>query len=498
MLKSRRFFSLPGALGVSGCMALALTACKTPDNKPAETPATVEAPAPAPKAEETSKIPGGRRIINLSAVNPNPFANNDGQVPSKSTYSGPLFQLSHDYPTTLKPPPANPPWIAALKGQPIGKGNAVAYVNALKAYVTPAMKQLIFDYANWNAAKAGWYNEPWLASIRESIYGTYVGSEFPASTFSQSGLTVDMTTYVLTFYDQIGGYTLGQVWGTTAMTPTINSTTSQFAEGAIVVKMALTSATPAQWPVLVGSAQVPIYVTPPNGKPDAPPALMNGSLMQFDIIVKDSKTAPKTGWVFTTLVYDKSAPGKDAWDKMIPLGAMWGNDPDVNSAANPSAPLSETVINPVAPAYSTATLGWGGRMSGPNDGAVVAPAYYNGQTYPSVAASSCMSCHGPAEYPMQSFLLPTPTLPPTTQGDALVINVPGSAPWFNWFQDRPGNVPQDAGTVPFDYDMTFAFKSLPAWAKATQNKNLLEKFEAADAIRGIPSTRSVDLKYNGQ
>lgn len=225
---------------------------------------------------------------------------------------------------------------------------------------------------------------------------------------------------------------------------------------------------------------------------------MNTSIMQFDIIVKDSKTAPKTGWVFSTLVYDKRIPGNDPWAKMSPLGAMWGNDPGVDSTANPGAPLSETVINPLAPVYSTETLGWGGRRSGPNDGAVVAPAYYNGQMYPSVAASSCMSCHSSAQWPMQSFLLPTPTNPPTTVGDALVIEVPGSTGWDKWFQEQLGNVPMDQGSVAFDFDMVFTFKSLPAWQRATQGKSAMKAFEAADAIRGEPSDNPIDLKYNGQ
>ena len=34
------------------------------------------------------------------------------------------------------------PWIAALKGQPISKANALAYVNALKAYIAPLQQGL--------------------------------------------------------------------------------------------------------------------------------------------------------------------------------------------------------------------------------------------------------------------------------------------------------------------------------------------------------------------
>jgi hypothetical protein len=490
MKRSRRSVLLSGVLGLTGCLTLSAAACKTTDGT-MPTPETGDsAPSDLPSAV--------RRTFALNSVNPNPFADNNGQIPTHAQYSGPLFQLSHSYPTVQPPPVNNPPWIAALKGKPIGKDNALAYVQALKDYIADDMKTLLYNYPAWDAQTAGWYNEPWLASIRESIHGTYVGSEFPANTFPKSGLKVDMTTYVLTYYDGLAAYTLGQVWGKTAMNPTITTSSGQFPEGAIVVKVATTSALAQDWPAMEGASLWPVYVTPPNGDPTAPPQVMNTSIMQFDIIVKDSKTAPKTGWVFSTLVYDKSVPGNDPWAKMIPLGAMWGNDPTVNSTANPGAPLSETVINPVAPVYSTETLGWGGRLSGPNDGAVVAPAYYNGQTYPSVAASSCMSCHSSAQWPMQSFLLPSPTNPPKTVGDALVIEVPGSTGWDKWFQDNLGNVPMDQGSIAFDFDMVFTFKSLPAWKKATQGKSVMGAFEKADAIRGKPAVNPLDLKYNGQ
>jgi len=193
-------------------------------------------------------------------------------------------------------------------------------------------------------------------------------------------------------------------------------------------------------------------------------------LLQFDIIVKDSQAAPDTTWVFSTLVYDKDAPG-DPWDKMVPLGAMWGNDPEVNSAIDPGTPLEETWINPDAPFYSTTQLGWGDRLSGPNDVAVVAPAVINGEMVNQIAASACMSCHSPAEFVQEAFLLPGPSDPPNSDrpivvGDALVLFEPGSDEWFQWFQNRPGDVPFTEGTIPLDFDMVFSFKALPAWEKA--------------------------------
>ena len=43
-----------------------------------------------------------------------------------------------------------------------------------------------------------------------------------------------------------------------------------------------------------------------------------------------------------TLVYDTSVSGS-LWDKMVPLGVEWGNDPQ---AMTDTAPLVENWINP--------------------------------------------------------------------------------------------------------------------------------------------------------
>ena len=38
-----------------------------------------------------------------------PFANNNGQVPTMAEYSGPLFELNHNYPKTQPEAPVDPP-----------------------------------------------------------------------------------------------------------------------------------------------------------------------------------------------------------------------------------------------------------------------------------------------------------------------------------------------------------------------------------------------------
>ena len=413
--------------------------------------------------------------------------------PPSSVYSGPLFQLSHDYPQTPVLPPDPPPWREAIGLGQIDTQNAAAYVQALKDYIADDMRTLLFHYENWDAAAAGWYNQPWLSTVREPIHGTYVGSTFPAEMFPLSGLTETMTTHVLVYYDDVAAGSLHRVWGQSAQDPVpgLEAGGGQFPEGGIIVKPAFTSASGEAWPPIDGAYPWLIYAAGDSG---GDPELQTVYLFQFDIIVKDTASAPGTGWVFATLVYDASVEGDD-WDKLVPLGAMWGNDPDVVSPEDcdyltpgDCPPLSETWVNQDTPLYTRETLGWGGRLSGPNDGSVDISAVvqtdnglvpYDGR----YAMSSCMSCHGVAEYQLMSFLLPspstcteddcTPKFALCTDGSCeeaepgpdvdLVYFPAGSTEFRRWFQSRPGDVPQDPGTIPLDYGMNYAFKALPQW-----------------------------------
>lgn len=424
-----------------------------------------------------------------------PFAN--AKEPPPPTYKGPAFALSHDYPASAPAPQM--PWRAAINNGPITTANASAYAEALKKAVSGDMRVLLQDYPRWNAASRGWYNEPWLGALREPIHGMYVGTEVLApSLFKASGLKRPITTYVLTYYDRTAAVTLNHVWGASAMTPSVTAQSTQFAEGAIVIKAAFITAGADVWPVMKGALPWPLFITTnATAKQPVPktPVMTNTYLMQFDIIVKDSASAPKTGWVFTTLVYDSRLPSTngDVWDKMVVLGAQWGNDPQADNPANSKPALVENWNDPKAPAYGGETFGWGQRLSGPNDGAMNDIAYASGATptpqkyVRNGKDSSCMSCHSSAQWDlnnqklgMQSFLLPLstarPALPPgCTDPKAACANFlnsppPGSALWMKWFQNREGTQPMDAGSVAADFDIVLTFKSLPTWFTATQGK----------------------------
>ncbi len=298
-------------------------------------------------------------------------------------------------------------------------------------------------------------------------------------------LKEDEAGYTLVLYDSTAAYTVGQIWGKTGQKVNLLNNAAQFPEGSVIVKLAFSNINFPEWPVMEGAQIFSIYDTvATKADPRTGYQVRKVSFFQMDVIVKDSKTAPQTGWVYSTFVYDKDAQGTP-WDKMVALGAMWGNDPDVISPVAPPYPaLKETVINPKAPAYSKETLGWGGRLSGPNDGAVAQVAYdiNTRKKYNNLALSSCMSCHLPAQDTFKSFLLPAPF--PTS--DSLLVYTPGSAQWNLWFRDNRGDVPFDSGQVGMDYDMVMAFKSVGAYEAAkssNQNKTLRSNIEAIRKFR---------------
>jgi hypothetical protein len=204
-----------------------------------------------------------------------PFLTDNGLMPPATEYQGPIFALRHDWPTQALPSMENPPWLQAIGRGTITTQNAPAYVAALKQYVGDNARQWLPDYKNWDAAKAHWYNEPWLGSTRESIHGTYPARQFGPSVFSGTGLKTSLDTHVITYYDQRAAYTLYKVWGAGAANPAVETGNFQFEEGAVIVKAAaFVSDDPAQqkdwWPVTDGAAVWPIYSAIPEQLPGSP------------------------------------------------------------------------------------------------------------------------------------------------------------------------------------------------------------------------------------
>ncbi len=490
----KKVFTLCTLSALLSCTTVAEHSATSPQTSPSLQEVSNKAPFVTVAAEESFS----------ALANIHPFLNSS--LPQPPMYDGGFFQLNHNYPDQYPPKTGLFPWEKVTQASRITQQNALDYVLALKDYVAKDMQGILYDKQHPN--NDDWYQSIWLGTEREPIHGMYVGSGFPAETLTDQ--EIDLTTYVYTLYDTRAAKTLGNIWGVTldsAMNPALTKDTTQFAEGSVIVKFSFVTPCGSDWKPMEGAAVWQIYapVNSSNGTAQSPtskckgrgekgtnenPVITNVYFMQFDIIVKDSLAAPDTGWVFSTLVYDKDAPGKTTWDKMIPLGATWGGNPDVvNVSATALTPpvsvnpkLTENWINMKTPEYARSTLGWDGRLSGPNDGAVVTPAWVNDKYYhKGIATAGCLACHSSAQYPMTSFLLPTSTYPPQTKqaplsNDAssasLVMSEPGGKLWMQWFQSRAGTVPmgpKDAkGELPvaLDYDMVTAFKAIPMWQAA--------------------------------
>ena len=180
----------------------------------------------------------------------------------------------------------------------------------------------------------------------------------------------------------------------------------KFAAGSFVYKLLYSAAKPADFPtdILQNSLSVNII---PNGS-GGPVAVR---LLQIDIAVKDDR-AGTTGWYFATYAYDRSIAGSSPWLKMVPVGLMWGNDP-----AGP--PLTESSINPAAPAYAKAHLGFEGRLNGPVDN----------------PDSACMSCHATAQARRLAFMLADRSC--TSKRAQWFRNLSGTTPFGRFDRNTP-------------------------------------------------------------
>jgi hypothetical protein len=229
----------------------------------------------------------------------------------------------------------------------------------------------------WYPAPRMFYGRTDAPGTREAAYGMTLERTVGAGELG--GNTEDFRNYAVAYYDARGGRVFQRLWKTS--TPGVDQpklSGMKFSEGSFVFKLLYSAARPSDFPqdLLAQALQVNIL-------PNADAAAVPVRLMQIDIAVKDRRAGP-TGWYFATYAYDATQSGASPWKKMVPVGLMWGNDPD-------GAPITESWINPAAPAYALAHLGVDGRLNGPVDN----------------PASACMSCHSTAQAPSLARMLPT-------------------------------------------------------------------------------------------
>ena len=312
-------------------------------------------------------------------------------------YTGPHFQPNRIEEAHTGVPSGTRPW---RNFDPRQESQRLAYLMALRnyAYASAPVRALTptltadTDYfdSTGGTVPAGqrpqkWYPAPRMtfgdpatpgSGAREAAYG--MTAERPITRLGElAGNTGRFGNYAVAYYDARGARTFARVWSTaTPGRDTADRSKMKFTAGSFVYKLLYSAAKPSDFPTDILQNSLSVNIIPNDS--GGPVAVR---LLQIDIAVKDDR-AGTTGWYFATYAYDRSIVGSSPWLKMVPVGLMWGNDPA-------GLPLKESWINPSAPAYAKAHLGFEGRLNGPVDNPV----------------SACMSCHSTAQARSLAFLI---------------------------------------------------------------------------------------------
>jgi hypothetical protein len=372
-------------------------------------------------------VTGGGTSGSGEATDPQPAVQDfpDARDEPPPGWTGPVFRLSQSYPTTM-PALGDAPWLKfAFRSQ------AVDYLKAVLSYTLEGNTAV--DFQGQNNPVRRWYHAPWLhanlRSGREFIHGltrerdSRPGDLAPTQTHSVANWAVSM-------YNPRGGYVLGQVWQNRDAPDPMRA---RFPEGTVAFKLIFTTASVDQVPFLKGSLEWQADI---NRAKDAGPR-PTLRLLQIDVAVRDSRADATTGWVFGTFIYDGNAAGATAWNRMVPIGDMWGNDPE---QLTNNGPLTETVINPAARSL-VQHLGYQGRLNGPIDN----------------RASSCLSCHSTAQIPSDLSQPTVSPVPPTGAGSAVLAR---------YFRNVAAATAFTDGQLPLDYSLQLQ-NGVANWAAAT-------------------------------
>jgi hypothetical protein len=150
--------------------------------------------------------------------------------------------------------------------------------------------------------------------------------------------------------------------------------------------------------------------------------------------------------VFGTFVYNGQLNNQNKFLNLVPVGLMWGDDPDNKTNKTSGAyPVLQTTVNPelketaifdskdLPPQH----LGWNFRLNGPAD----------------LNTTSCMGCHVAAQYPAVTSLVP-PTAVPDGQKDPPEKG--GTPEWMQWFQNLRCATPMNEHTYSTDFSFQVA------------------------------------------
>jgi hypothetical protein len=389
-------------------LLVALCAACTPVASSPQPPAPLAEPSPAPlPTANPSSTPTAEPAPGTS---PAALAFRDSVDEAPPGWSGPKFKLSHGYPSAR--PTCNAPWlkrkVSFTDRKQVWNAGWAGYIKDIVDYVREGQEVDLPDNVGFRSEVAGqtrWFHVPWMAYDgqrgREFVHGLTNELSTAESTFNDSGRGTGLLklpgakkvngqdplfeTWSVGFYNSCGAFSVGQTFPASGEPSTYTEPTTKqllatgmpFAEGTVVVKILNTTADETNVPYLKGST-----TWQANGHKQLSPssysqcerAITRVHLVQMDLAVIDPRSP--TRWVYSTLSYDGTLPGKTVWDRLKPLGVQWGSDagtfPAVDKAQ--SKPAWESVLAPVkVPQH----YGCEKRLAGVVD----------------QANSSCVSCH---------------------------------------------------------------------------------------------------------
>lgn len=378
-----------------------------------------------------------------------------GYMLPPSEYTGPVFKLSQNYPTTVPDGPVPEFFKTDFKK------DWRKYLEQVQDYCFEGNTEVDFRVEN-NKAR-DWYHMPWqhyTPSGREGIHG--LTQEAPVQPYQLAPTqSIDTSGAVAVgFYNNVAGYTIGQVWKDHYAPDT--SQNVAFKNGAVLFKLLFVTLDPAD-----AAAQVPYldngiwwdgYLITDFKKLNTPnPAqyrhLAKAVLIQMDIMVRDDR-AP-TGWIMGNFQYNGAMKKENKWKNLVPVGIQWGDDPQVTTNASNPKPtktiinpeLKETIINPDTNELPATHLGWNSRLNGPVDNPM----------------SSCMSCHSTAQYPQLAPM--SPLFDPELQKNPNYQ--PGMPGWMTWFANLSCGTPftKKAKSMDFSLQLAISLQNFYDWKK---------------------------------
>ncbi len=423
----------------------------------------------------------------------------------------PLFKLKADFP---KVKPGKMPDFLDIDF----KKEPLKYINAVRDY---AFEGNLPDWDPFKNKIRNWYHIPWLhPTTANGGYPPNGGTEGFRGLIKEApmgalqlgpdmeGVDGDYSVYAITLVNDMAGYAMGRMWKD-PKNPNVKVLDKRFKDGGfptgtVFAKLLFTDAPKRRDSIddpkrkghkipgemdkvayLVNPLTWKAYITE-NFWKSATRIVTDVNLLQMDISVRDpradrSPDNPEgTGWVFGTFCYNGQLNKENKFMNLVPVGLMWGNDPENRiNKTSPFPPittevnkeLKETVIfesEDLPPQH----LGWNGRLNGPAD----------------LNTVSCLSCHNAAQYPQITSLVPEGAAPdggsePPAQG--------GTVEWMKWFQNFEcgTSMSDEVYSTDFSFQVAIALQNFFDVKNASQEGRWVSQYNvvAVPIQRGDPT-----------